>query len=53
MVQVLGPTLRDNVTVSGVSLPETLREMARHARRLGRYARTVEAQTRDAWPAER
>jgi hypothetical protein len=38
--------LRDNVPVAGVSCNETLRQVARHAARLGRRAREVEA--RDA-----
>jgi hypothetical protein len=41
-VQVFWPTLRDNVIVSGVSLHGTLRQMARHAKALGRRARKFE-----------
>jgi uncharacterized protein (TIGR02996 family) len=42
VVRVFWPTLRDNVTVSGVSLLETLRQTARHARLLGSRAREIE-----------
>jgi hypothetical protein len=41
-VRVYWPTLRDNVTVSGVSVELTVRELARHAARLGRRAREIE-----------
>jgi hypothetical protein len=41
-VQEFWPTLRDNVIVSGVSLHATLRQMARHAKVLGRRARRFE-----------
>ena len=47
IVRVYWPTLRDNVTVCGVSLHETLRNVARLARR----AREVEAQ-REQPPVE-
>jgi uncharacterized protein (TIGR02996 family) len=41
-VRVFWPTLRDNVTVSGVSVEQTLRDLARHAIRLGKRAREIE-----------
>jgi hypothetical protein len=41
-VRVFWPTLRDDVTVSGVSVELTLRELARHAVKLGRRAREIE-----------
>ena len=41
-VRVFWPTLRDTVTVSGVSVEQTLREVARHAVKLGRKAREIE-----------
>jgi uncharacterized protein (TIGR02996 family) len=43
VVRVYWPTLRDNVTVCGVSLHGTLRKVARNAARLARRAREVEA----------
>jgi hypothetical protein len=45
VVRVFWPTLWDNVLVSGVSLHETLRQMARHQRLVGRRAREFEEQT--------
>ena len=42
VVRVYWPTLRDNVTVCGVSLHETLRKVARNAARLARRSREVE-----------
>jgi hypothetical protein len=44
---VFWPTLRDNVTVAGVPLGMTLRQVARHARTLGRQARRVERQAEE------
>src|SRR5262245_31064128 len=44
VVRVFWPTLRDNLTVAGVSLGATLRDVARHARRLGQRAREIEEQ---------
>jgi hypothetical protein len=41
-VRVIWPTLLDNVLVSGVSVHETLRQVARHATRFGRRAREIE-----------
>jgi uncharacterized protein (TIGR02996 family) len=41
-VRVFWPTLRHDVTVSGMSVELTLRELARHAGRLGRRAREIE-----------
>ena len=41
-VQVFWPTLRDNVLVSGASLHETLRQVARHAASLARRVRDIE-----------
>ena len=43
VVRVFWPTLRDNVTVCGVSLHETLRKAARNAARLARRAGEFEA----------
>jgi hypothetical protein len=40
-VRVFWPTLRDNID-AGVSVEQTLRELARHAARLGRRAREIE-----------
>jgi uncharacterized protein (TIGR02996 family) len=42
VVRVFWPTLRDTVTVCGVSLHQSLRKVARNAARLGRRAREVE-----------
>lgn len=42
-VRVFWPALRDNVTVLGVSLHATLRQMGHHAAKLGRRAREIEA----------
>jgi uncharacterized protein (TIGR02996 family) len=41
-VRVFWPTLRDNVIEAGVSLDETLRQLARHAELLGRRTREVQ-----------
>jgi uncharacterized protein (TIGR02996 family) len=40
-VRVFWPTLRDNVKVAGVSVEQTLRELARDVARLGRRAREI------------
>jgi hypothetical protein len=50
-VRVFWPTLRDNVT-GGVSVEHTLRELARHAGRLGRRARAIERRRWDGPPDE-
>jgi hypothetical protein len=42
VVRAYWPTLRDNRTVFGVSLHETLRPVARHSVLLGRRAREIE-----------
>jgi uncharacterized protein (TIGR02996 family) len=42
VVRMFWPTLRDNVTISGVSLLQTLRQMTRHQRLLGRRAKEIE-----------
>jgi hypothetical protein len=44
-VRVFWPVLRDNVVEAGVSLDETLRQMAFHATMLGRRAREMNAQS--------
>jgi len=41
-VRVFWPTLRDNVTVAGLSVNVALRELTRHAAALGRRARQIE-----------
>jgi uncharacterized protein (TIGR02996 family) len=41
-VRAFWPTLRDNVMVSQVSVEETLRQLAQHAKMLGRRAREVQ-----------
>jgi hypothetical protein len=46
-VRVFWTTLRDNVTVAGVSVEQTLRELAQHAAMLGRRAREIEARRWD------
>jgi uncharacterized protein (TIGR02996 family) len=48
VVRVYSPTLCDDVTVRGVSLRETLRQVVRHQRLLGR--RAVEVEERAAIP---
>jgi uncharacterized protein (TIGR02996 family) len=47
VVRVFWPTLRDTVTVCGVSLHQSLRKVARNAARLGRRAREVERRAQD------
>ena len=41
-VRAFWPALRDNVTEAGVGLEDTLRQLARNAKRLGRRAREVQ-----------
>ena len=46
-VRVFWPTLRDNVTVAGKSVEQTLREVARHGGILGRRAQEIEGRAYD------
>jgi hypothetical protein len=56
VVRVFWPVLRDNVVEAGVSVEDTVADVARHAKILGGAGREVERRAGegpdDGWPTE-